>query len=132
MSRHTQRVHVSCAMVICALANSPLFAQTTAGTSTTIVFPVSAQTVSFASEMTLFNPGPNLLTAAVRFYEANNSGAPGPKVCNDVNVPAGRSVQITLATQCALTGSANSCTSKTARQADTPRPSSSTFTRTAS
>ena len=52
--------------------------------------------------MTLFNPGPTLLTAAVHFYEANNSVAPGTKACNDVSVPAGRSVQITLATQCAL------------------------------
>ena len=50
-------------------------AQTTAGIGTTIVFPVDAQTVSFASEMTLFNPGPSLLTASVKFYEANNSGA---------------------------------------------------------
>ena len=64
-----------------------------------------AQTVSFASEMTLFNPGPNLLTASVKFYEATNSDAPGPKVCNDVSVPAGRSAQIALTTQCALTGS---------------------------
>ena len=75
------------------------------GVAPTVVFPVAAQTVSFASEMTLFNPGPNLLTASVNFYEANNSDVPGPKVCNDVNVPAGRSAQIALTTQCALTGS---------------------------
>jgi len=80
-------------------------AQTTAGGAPTVVFPVAAQTVSFASEMTLFNPGPNLLTASVKFYEATNSDAPGPKVCNDVSVPAGRSAQIALTTQCALTGS---------------------------
>jgi hypothetical protein len=79
-------------------------AQTAAGIATTMVFPIAAQTVSFASEMTLFNPGPNALTASVKFYEANNSGAPGPKTCNDVTVSPGRSVQITLSTQCALTG----------------------------
>jgi hypothetical protein len=77
-------------------------AQTTAALGTSIVFPVAAQTVSFASEMTLFNPGASLLTATVSFYEANNSSAPGPKICNDVAVPAGRSLQLTLATQCAL------------------------------
>jgi len=77
-------------------------AQTTAALGISIVFPVAAQTVSFASEVTLFNPGPTLLTAAVHFYEANNSVAPGTKACNDVSVPAGPSVQITLATQCAL------------------------------
>jgi len=70
-------------------------AQTTAALGISIVFPVAAQTVSFASEVTLFNPGPTLLTAAVHFYEANNSVAPGTKACNDVSVPAGRSLQIT-------------------------------------
>ena len=59
-----------------------LDAQTTAGSGTTMVFPVTAQTASFASEVTLFNPGPNLLTAWVAFYEAQNSSAPGPKSCN--------------------------------------------------
>jgi len=77
-------------------------AQTSAGLATTLVFPLSAQTPSFSAEVTLFNPGANALTAAVSFYEGNNSGAPGPKVCNDVTVSAGRSVQLTLATQCAL------------------------------
>jgi endosialidase-like protein len=77
-------------------------AQTTAGLSTTIVFPVSAQTPSFGNEVTLYNPGPNALTASVSFYEGNNSGTPGPKVCNDVVVSANRSVQITLGSQCAL------------------------------
>jgi len=77
-------------------------AQTTAALGISIVFPVAAQTVSFASEMTLFNPGAALVTAKVSFYEASNSEAPGPKICNDAAIPAGRSVQITLATQCAL------------------------------
>lgn len=92
-------------IVVCLWAAGHAHAQTTAGVATTVVFPVAAQTASFASEMTLFNPGPNLLTASVKFYEANNSGAPGPKVCNDVSVSAGRSVQLLLSTQCALTGS---------------------------
>ena len=81
---------------------STLDAQTTAGSGTTMVFPVTAQTASFASEVTLFNPGPSLLTASVAFYEAQNSSAPGPKTCNDVSVPAARSVQFQIATQCAL------------------------------
>lgn len=77
-------------------------AQTTAGIATTIIFPVTAQSTSFASQVTLFNPGPSLLTASVAFHEGNNSATPGPKVCNDVSVPAGRSIQFTLPTQCAL------------------------------
>ena len=54
-------------------------AQTTAALGTSIVFPVAAQTVSFASEMTLFNPGAALVRAKVSFYEASNSEAPGPR-----------------------------------------------------
>jgi hypothetical protein len=79
-------------------------AQTTAGSGTTIVIPVTAETGSFASEVTLFNPGSSLLTASVKFYEANNSPSPPPglKVCNDINVSANRSVQFQIATQCAL------------------------------
>ena len=77
-------------------------AQTTAGLATTIVFPLSAQTASFTAQVTLFNPGPTAITAAVSFNEGNNSGTPGPKTCNDVTLPAGRSVQLTLASQCAL------------------------------
>ena len=89
---------------VCLFVGGYAHAQTTAGIAPTVVFPVAAQTASFASEMTLFNPGPSLLSASVKFYEANNSGAPGPKICNDVTVSAGRSAQITLSTQCALTG----------------------------
>jgi hypothetical protein len=37
--------------------------------------------------------------------DRRNSDAPGPKVCYDVSVSAGRSVQLLLTTQCALTGS---------------------------
>lgn len=77
-------------------------AQTTAGSGTTVVFPVTAQTASFASEVMLFNPGPNLLNAAVAFYEANNSAARGSKLCNDVSVSANRSVQFQIGTQCAI------------------------------
>ena len=64
------------------------FAQTTAGIGTTMVFPVIAQTSSFASEVTIFNPGPSTLTAHVTFFEANNSSTPGTKVCTDASVAA--------------------------------------------
>jgi len=77
-------------------------AQTTAGSGTTLVIPVTSQSASFVSEVTVFNPGPTLLTASVKFYEANNSSVPGSKSCNDLSVSANRSVQFQLATQCAL------------------------------
>src|SRR5664279_4711467 len=82
-------------------------AQTTAGIGTTIVFPVTAQTASFASEVTLFNPGASALTASVKFYEANNSATPGLKTCSDVSVAATRSAQIKLSTQCTLTAASH-------------------------
>src|SRR5450432_3486263 len=85
------------------LLASGLQAQTTAGIGTTIVFPVTAQTTSFASEVTLFNPGPSALTASVAFYEANNSGHPGLKPCTDISIAAARSAQLALSTQCTLT-----------------------------
>ena len=77
-------------------------AQTTAGGGTTLVIPVTSQSASFVSEVTVFNPGPTLLTASVKFYEANNSSVPGSKSCNDLSVSANRSLQFQLATQCAL------------------------------
>ena len=78
-------------------------AQTTAALGTSIVFPVAAQTVSFASEMTLFNPGADAGDGegAVSTRRATPT-RPVRRLCNDVAMPAGRSVQITLATQCAL------------------------------
>jgi len=58
-------VAVMAALMLATIPSS--FAQTAAGISTSVVFPVGAQTSSFASEMTLFNPGPGLLTASVHF-----------------------------------------------------------------
>ncbi len=87
--------------------SSTIHAQTTAGIGMTVVFPVTAQTASFASEVTLFNPGPNALTASVKFYEANNSATPGLKTCSDVTIAAVRSAQIKLSTQCTLTAASH-------------------------
>ena len=77
-------------------------AQTTIGAATTIVFPITAQTSTFASQVTIFNPGPNALNASVAFYEANNSSAPGPKPCADLALPASRSAQFSVSSQCTL------------------------------
>src|SRR5262247_2712035 len=93
---------IGATMLVIAAAIGPSHAQTTIGTGTTIVFPVTAQTASFASEVTIFNPGPNALAASVAFYEANNSSAPGPKACADIGVPANRSVQFSVGSQCTL------------------------------
>jgi hypothetical protein len=93
---------IGAVMLVIGGAIGTAHAQTTIGAGTTIVFPVTAQTSSFTSEVTIFNSGPNSLNASVAFYEANNSSAPGPKTCADIGVPAMRSVQFSVASQCTL------------------------------
>ena len=77
-------------------------AQTTAGTSATIVVPVVAQTGSFTSEVILYNPNAGAITLSVAFFNAQNTMSPGPKTCNALVLPAGRSAAFAVASQCAL------------------------------
>jgi len=77
-------------------------AQTTAGTSATIVVPIVAQTGSFTSEVTLYNPNAGAITLSVAFFNAQNTMSPGPKTCNALVLPAGRSAAFAVASQCAL------------------------------
>lgn len=44
------------AFAVLLLTSSPVIGQTTSGTSSTIVVPIVAQTVSFGSEVTVYNP----------------------------------------------------------------------------
>src|SRR5580698_1817083 len=102
MNCHSLRLGAVLAFFV--IAPGTAIAQTTAGISTTIVFPLTAQTTSFASEVTLFNPGASAMTASVSFHEATNSSTPGrTTTCNDVPIGAGRSAQIVLTTQCNMT-----------------------------
>ena len=82
-------------------------AQTTAGTSATIVVPVIAQTASFTSEVTVFNPNAGAITVHPTFYEAQNLPSPGPKACNNLTLGASRSSQFSVATLCALPAGSN-------------------------
>ncbi len=72
------------------------------GIGTTIVFPIVAQTSSFTSEVTLYNPGDANLSATVTFYEALNSSSPGATTCAPINVAANRSAQFSVGSQCNL------------------------------
>src|SRR5437879_1680087 len=82
-------------------------AQTTAGTSATIVIPVIAQTPSFGSEVTVYNPNGGAITVNVSFYDAQNTASPGLKACSPLPIPVGRSVQFAVAGQCALPSGSN-------------------------
>ena len=53
-----------------SLASHIAAAQTTSGTSATIVVPVIAQTGSFASEVTVYNPNAAAITVQPAFYDA--------------------------------------------------------------
>ena len=82
---------------VAILASDP-HAQTTAGTSATIVVPVIAQTSSFGSEVTVYNPNASAITITPIFYDAQNTASPGPKPCTSLSVGANVTKGFTLAT----------------------------------
>jgi hypothetical protein len=98
-------VVLACALL--APLAAPAFGQTTAGSSATIVVPVVAQTGSFGSEVTVYNPNAAAIVVSPMFYDAQNTGSPGPKPCTSISVGANASVAFTIATQCALPAGSN-------------------------
>ncbi|HTL75484.1 MAG TPA: tail fiber domain-containing protein [Casimicrobiaceae bacterium] len=82
-------------------------AQTTAGASATIVLPIVAQTPSFGSEVTVYNPNAGTITITPAFYDAQNTSSPGPKACGSLSVAANVSKQLSVASQCALPAGAH-------------------------
>jgi len=94
-------------LLVSILLPLQLQAQTTAGTSATIVIPVIAQTASFGSEVTVYNPNGSAITISPVFYDAQNTATPGPKACTSVSLGANVSKVFTLATQCALPAGSN-------------------------
>ena len=84
-----------------------IHAQTTSGTSATIVVPLIAQTGSFGSEVTVYNPNGGTINVNAAFYDAQNTQSPGLKPCASFALPAGRSVEFSVASQCALPAVAN-------------------------
>jgi len=77
---------------------SSAIVQTTAGTSATIVVPVIAQTASFASDVTVYNPNAASINVNAVFYDAQNTASPGPKACTSLAVGANVSKGFTVAT----------------------------------
>ena len=101
------RFGVLASSAVLVLASSAVAGQTTAGTSATIVVPVIAQTASFASEVTLYNPNAASIDVNGVFYDAQNTAAPGPKACTSLAVGSNVSKAFTVATQCALPSGSN-------------------------
>ncbi|HTL85713.1 MAG TPA: hypothetical protein VL856_11050 [Acidimicrobiia bacterium] len=96
------REAIAAVMICGALGATPAVAQTAFGSSKTIVFPVLANTVTFTSTVTLYNPNGSDVTVGLDFFDANNTAVPGPKPCSDILVPANGTVAFTLASQCTL------------------------------
>lgn len=95
------------AFVLLSPLASLALAQTTAGTSATIVVPVIAQTASFASDVTVYNPNAASINVNAVFYDAQNTASPGPKACTSLAVGANVSKGFTVAAQCALPSGSN-------------------------
>ena len=72
-----------------------------------IVVPVIAQTSSFGSEVTVYNP--NTATNSINpvFYDAQNTASPGPKSCMSLSVAANVNKAFTVSAQCALLSGPN-------------------------
>jgi hypothetical protein len=80
----------ACAIAVSTLAAAPAGAQSTLGYAPTILIPVVAQTVSFASEIFVHNPLGTALTVNVTLVEATTSSSPGPHACSQLVVPRNR------------------------------------------
>jgi hypothetical protein len=90
-------------LLACAILGSgAAVAQTSLGSSGSIVFPVVAATSTFTGHVTLFNPNGFDITVGLSYFDADNLPSPGAKPCSDAVVPANRSVQFDLAAQCTL------------------------------
>ena len=72
------------------------------GAGIIMVVPVVAQTATFTSEITLFNPQSSTITYIVQFYGATGAATVGAVLCTDLTVPPSASVQFSIATQCPL------------------------------
>ena len=98
---------IAAALVCGAVAAAPAAAQTAFGSSTTIVFPVTANTPTFTTTVTLYNPNGTDITVGLNYFDANNLAVPGSKPCNDILVPSNGSVAFTLQSQCTLDGTSH-------------------------
>jgi hypothetical protein len=79
-----------------------VYAQTSAGAGSIMVFPAVASTASYDSTISVQNRNAVPITLSVLFYEALNSTNKGLHTCTPIGVPTGQSLSFTLRTQCGL------------------------------
>jgi hypothetical protein len=97
-----RRVTLAATAIACALGSASAFGQTAFGAASSILIPVVADTATFKSTVTVYNPNSAVVTVSLDYFEANGLAAPGPKPCGDVDLPAKGSVALDLATSCTL------------------------------
>lgn len=102
-----RRNALAAAAVCCALGAGPAVGQTAFGSATTIVFPLIANTGTFTSTITIYNPNAADVTVGLDYFDANNTSVPGAKPCNDVVVPANGTMEFDLPSQCTLDASSH-------------------------
>jgi hypothetical protein len=109
-SKSVLRRSALAAAVCCALGAGPACGQTAFGSSTTIVFPLMANTNTFTSVVTLYNPNPADVTVSLDYFDSVSvlpPAVPGAKPCSDVVIPANGSVEFGVPAQCTLEPGAN-------------------------
>ncbi len=88
---------------VAALAGGFAQGQTTAGSGTVIMIPVSANIAVYATEVFVRNPNANSITLNVRYYQSNDGTPPGGlRACSQLTVPAQTGVSFDMGTQCGL------------------------------
>ena len=85
-----------------AALTAPVAAQTTSGAGRVVVVPLVAQTSTFQSDITVFNPNGNSITVSVNYFDANNLPTVGQQPCANLVIPGNRSAHFSIGTQCAL------------------------------
>lgn len=101
------RLTLVAAAIGAAVAPIPALAQTAFGQSIAVMFPIVANTASFTSAITLYNPNPWDVTVKLDYFDAANTDSPGPALCGNVSVPSLRSVEFTLASACDLSSNSH-------------------------
>jgi len=75
-------------------------AQSTAASGSVLVVPLVAQTVSYTTEVTVYNPNAGSITVGIDLYEGTTSSTPGHRSCGSLTVSSHRSRAFAINAQC--------------------------------
>ena len=72
--------------------------------SSYLVFPIVAQTASYSSEITIYNPNAATADLVVEYVGGSGTTFPGLRTCTPLVVAASRAIRFDVGTQCSLPG----------------------------